>query len=755
MNKSRNWPSVELWGGVECTVARVGDRYIDQVVATGHQDRISDLDRFAALGLKAMRYPVLWERIAPDRPDRCDWSWTDERLARLRDLGIRPILGLVHHGSGPRYTSLADPGFARGLAEFAARVAERYPWAEDWTPVNEPLTTARFSGLYGHWYPHGRDARTFFRLLMNELEGTRLAMDAIRAVNPLARLIQTDDLGRTWATPPLQYQADFENERRWLGWDLLTGGVGADHPLLDYLLGNGITEEELADWQANPCPPDIIGINHYLSSERFLDHRMDSYEEGKRGGNGRDRYADVEAHRVVVDGCAGPEGLLREAWERYGLPIAVTEAHNGCTRDEQMRWFAEVWAAAVRLKAEGMDIRAVTAWSLLGATDWNSMLTRQDGFYEPGVFDIRGPEPRPTAMVGLLQELGRTGDSDHPILDSPGWWIRHDRLQYPPVRCRPLVHPLPPPSFTGKRRSLVIVGARGTLGQALARACVIRALPHHLLGRETVDIADPHLVARVLAELRPWAVINAAGCVNVDLAEKETERCWRDNCTGPRTLAAACAEVGIPMVTFSSDLVFDGGKDGPYLESDEVAPLNVYGHSKAAAEAAVLGRHRDALVIRTSAFFGPWDRYNFAVHTLARLKAGEEVPAVEGFAVSPTYVPDLVDHTLDLLIDGEAGVWHLANRGGITWHDFARALAEAWKLDHGLILPATPAEAGWIAARPANSVLASGRGDIMPGFDSAFARFVDALRGQGELPSLATGILADPRPTRLAWRRSG
>lgn len=755
MNTSRSWPSVELWGGVECTVARVGERYTDQLASTGHHGRLSDLDLFAGLGLRALRYPVLWERVAPEHPERCDWTWTDERLARLRELGIRPVLGLVHHGSGPRYTSLADPDFARKLADFAGRVAERYPWAEDYTPVNEPLTTARFSGLYGHWHPHGRDPATFLRLLMNELEAVRLAMAAVRAVNPRARLIQTDDLGRTWATPPLQYQADFENERRWLSWDLLTGALGPGHPLRDHLLEYGVTERELAGWQEHPCPPDIVGVNHYLSSERFLDHRTGSYEAWKRGGNGVDRYADVEAHRVVADGCAGPEGILRETWERYGLPMAVTEAHNGCTRDEQIRWFAEVWTAALRLRAEGVDIRAVTAWSLLGATDWNTLLTRQEGCYEPGVFDIRAPEPRPTAMAGFLRELARGGRPDHPILDSPGWWYRHDRLRYPPVRCRPLVHPLPPPSFTGKRRSLVVIGARGTLGQALARACVVRALPHHLLGRDTLDIADARKAAGVLAELRPWAVINAAGCVDVDLAEKESERCWRDNCTGPRVLAAACSELGIPLVTFSSDLVFGGGKSGPYLEDDEVAPLNVYGRSKAAAEKAVLERHRDALVIRSSAFFGPWDSFNFAIRTLLRLKAGETVMAVDGFSVSPSYVPDLVDAALDLLIDGESGVWHLATPGGITWYDFARELAGAWRLDHGLVLPATPGEAGWVAPRPANSVLASGRGQVMPAFASAFGRFVDALQEQGERPGTLAAAANHFGHFRVAGRRSG
>ncbi|HYD29265.1 MAG TPA: hypothetical protein VEB64_00185, partial [Azospirillaceae bacterium] len=244
---------VELWGGPECTVNRVGENYFDQTVLTGHQDRPQDLDDFAALGLKALRYPVLWERVAPHAPDRLDWRWSDERLGALRDLGIRPIVGLVHHGSGPRYTSLIDPGFAPGLAAFAVRVAERYPWVDAYTPVNEPLTTARFSGLYGHWYPHGRDNPTFLRILLNEIGATHRAMRAIRAVVPHARLIQTDDLGRTFSTPRLVDQADFENERRWLTFDLLAGRVDRHHPLWSFLIHNGVGERKLKALCDDPC----------------------------------------------------------------------------------------------------------------------------------------------------------------------------------------------------------------------------------------------------------------------------------------------------------------------------------------------------------------------------------------------------------------------------------------------------------------------------------------------------------------------
>ncbi|HYD29588.1 MAG TPA: family 1 glycosylhydrolase, partial [Azospirillaceae bacterium] len=364
MSYQKHVPTLDLWAGVECTVNRVGDEYIDQTVLNGHQTRIEDLELFASLGIKAIRYPVLWERVAPTHPDECDWRWTDERLARLRDLGVRPIIGLVHHGSGPRYTNLADPGFASGLAAFAAKVAARYPWVTDFTPVNEPLTTARFSGLYGHWYPHGRNSHTFLRCLINQLDGVRQAMRAIRETTPEARLIQTDDLGKTHGTPALKHQCDFENERRWLGFDLLTGMVDENHPLWEFLCRGG-AGHSLESFAADPCPPDLVGINHYLSSERFLDERLDRYPPHTHGGNGRDTYADVEALRVLVEGAAGPEQLLREAWDRYGLPIAVTEVHNGCSREEQLRWFVEVWDVATRLRQEGIDLRAITAWSLL------------------------------------------------------------------------------------------------------------------------------------------------------------------------------------------------------------------------------------------------------------------------------------------------------------------------------------------------------------------------------------------------------
>jgi dTDP-4-dehydrorhamnose reductase len=718
---------LELWAGVECTVNRVNDSFFDQLEMNGHARRVEDLDLFAALGVRSLRYPVLWERTAPDGPGRADWRWADERLGRLRALGVNPIVGLVHHGSGPRQTSLVDPEFPERLAEYARAVALRFPWVTDYTPVNEPLTTARFSGLYGHWYPHGRSDLTFARALLNQCRAVVLAMRAVREVNPSARLIQTEDLGKTYSTRALAYQAEFENERRWLTFDLLTGRLKRGSLMWWYLRSTGIDAAELDWFEANACPPDVVGINHYLTSERFLDERLQRYPASTHGGNGHHAYADVEAVRVCAEGTAGPRSLLREAWQRYQLPLAVTEAHLGCTREEQLRWLKEVWDGAGSLRREGADVRAVTVWSLLGAYDWNSLLTRSESHYEPGVFDLRSPSPRPTALARMAGRLARGEEHKHPVLDQPGWWRRLERLCYAPVTRRPLGVAVASQgiSMEGKStRPLLITGATGTLGRAFARICELRGLSYRLLSRREMDIAEPESVERALREYEPWAVVNGAGYVRVDDAEGDADRCLRENTSGPKILAEACARNGLRLVAFSSDLVFDGRATSPYVESSPVAPLNVYGQSKAEMEREVLSACPSALVIRTSAFFGPWDEYNFVTAALRALSSGRRFRAADDALVSPTYVPDLVNAALDLLIDEEEGVWHLANGGATTWADFARGAAALAGLDSDLIEACPTASLGLVAPRPAYSVLASERGNLLPTLDDALGRYV-------------------------------
>lgn len=704
--------ALELWGGVECTLNRVGDRYFDQLELSGHLHRPADLDLFAELGFRALRYPVLWERTMPGVSRAPDWSWADVRLSRIRELGIRPIVGLVHHGSGPPYTDLLDEEFVPGLARFAHAVAERYPWVSDYTPVNEPLTTARFSGLYGHWYPHGLERRVFARALLTQCRAVAEAMRAIREVNPSARLVQTEDLGKTRSTPRLAYQADFENERRWLTYDLLCGKVDRDHPMWSYLLWSEVEERDLEPFLVRPCPPDIIGLNHYLTSERFLDERLERYPAATHGGNERQRYADVEAVRVLAEGPDGVRLLLREAWARYGLPLAVTEVHLGCTREEQLRWFKEIWEAGRAVRAEGTDLRAVTAWSLLGSFGWISLATRATG-YEPGAFDVRAPVPRATGLARMLRDVAAGRDPRHPVLESPGWWRRPQRLLYPPVSLPPSSgEPVVAVNAGAEPRPIVIVAPDSPLGACFVAACAARGLAYRGVERARLEPGFPGSVEPVLAALRPWAVVNAAEYAAVDKAERESEACGRENVELPAALASACARIGAALLTFSSDLVFDGAATSPYLEHDEVAPINVYGRSKAEAERAVLARLPEALVVRSGPRVGLGDAADFVAHVVRRLTLGRVVTAAAD-VVSPTVACDLVHAALDLLVDGERGVWHLANTGAVSWVELARRVAALADLDPSLVR-ARPAWAlGHAAPRPVYSALASGRGTLL------------------------------------------
>jgi len=660
---------IQLWGGVECTVNRVRDRYHDQIVRSGHELRVDDLDRFAACGFSALRVPVLWERVSPVSPRKHDWSWSDAALERMRSLGLKPIAGLLHHGSGPAYTSLLDPAFPDKLCDYARAAAERYPWIDDWTPVNEPLTTARFSALYGHWYPHATDDRSFVRALINQLRGTASAMRAIRAVNPAARLIQTEDCGETFGTPRLASQVAFEGHRRWLTSDLLAGRVDRQHPLYGYLRSNGATREELQHFTDAPCPPSVLALNYYLTSDRWLDEHVSRYPACSHGGNGYINYADVEAVRARPEGIAGHEAHLAAAWERYKIPVALAEVHLGCTREEQMRWLVEAWLGAGRARARGAQVEAITAWALLGSYDWDSLVTEARGHYEPGLFDARSSPPRATALAAVASSLAGGDVPSHPVLPVPGWWRRPDRHLFGATTPQPHAAFGAPP--------LLIVGARGTLGQAFQRICHRRGLPAFMATRADVDMSDPATVDAVLRGVQPWAVVNAAGYVRVDEAEQDRDACWRDNVTGPVTLAAACRRRGLPLVTFSSDLVFDGTVARPYVESDPVSPLNVYGAAKAEAERRVLDLLPDALVIRTSAFFGPWDDYNFATQAIRAVSAGEAWRAADDYTVSPTYVPDLVNAALDLLIDETEGICHLAGADALSWAAFGQRIAAA------------------------------------------------------------------------------
>jgi dTDP-4-dehydrorhamnose reductase len=276
--------------------------------------------------------------------------------------------------------------------------------------------------------------------------------------------------------------------------------------------------------------------------------------------------------------------------------------------------------------------------------------------------------------------------------------------------------------------TLLITGARGTLGQAFARACEARGLPYELADRQRLDIACPEMGEAVLSELRPWAVINAAGYVRVDDAERDADRCMRENALGALSLAHACKRFEARLLSFSSDLVFDGQGHKPYVESDRPCPLSVYGRSKVQAEQQVTAALDTALMVRTSAFFGPTDSYNFVTQVASSLVQRRPVRAADDTVISPTYVPHLVNACLDLLLQGEAGLWHLANRGAVSWAELAQRVARAIDAPEGLVEPCSFAALDLPAVRPRYSALSSERGSLMPSLEEGLtAYFADTL----------------------------
>jgi len=403
---------LEFWASPEPTIARIdAERYRDQRAETGHLERDDDIALLRDLGIHATRYPVLWESCAPERPDARSYAWESRRLALLNRAGIEPIVTLLHHGSGPRYTSLVDPSFPELFAAYAAATAREFPWIRRWTPVNEPLTTARFATLYGVWYPNLRDERAFGRALVHETLGFLLAAARIADIIPGAEFMVTEDLQSfASADAPSQAYAEFKRQRSFLSIDMLCGRVDRAHPLWDYLVrACDVSSAALDRVRSLARPPDMLGWNYYPNSERALRSRPDGSIENRP-------LRDATLARL------DPRALLRAAWTRYRLPLALSEVHVAGSELERVRWLMQRYDDVTALRSEGVDVRAFGAWAAFGMVDWSSLLRdfaaqREDGVYTcaPG-----GEPPVPTLVAEALHALCRgTRPRCTPV---EGWW---------------------------------------------------------------------------------------------------------------------------------------------------------------------------------------------------------------------------------------------------------------------------------------------------------------------------------------------
>ncbi|MEH6948630.1 dTDP-4-dehydrorhamnose reductase [Bacillus sp. JJ634] len=253
----------------------------------------------------------------------------------------------------------------------------------------------------------------------------------------------------------------------------------------------------------------------------------------------------------------------------------------------------------------------------------------------------------------------------------------------------------------GESLDIIITGADGQLGKELKR----RLTPFHSvisLNKHELDITQKDVVSQTISQLKPQIIIHAAAFTAVDQCEIDRKKAFEVNGLGAGYVALAANHVGARMFYISSDYVFDGRKQSPYLEDDAPNPQSTYGMSKWVGEQCVLA-FNEGIVVRTSWLYGH-DGKNFVRTMLELAKQGREIKVVDDQIGSPTYVNDLTEKMISLF-DKKNGIYHISNSGSCTWYEFAKMILEEAGFNSGLVRPISTQEYGALAPRPHYSIL--------------------------------------------------
>lgn len=249
--------------------------------------------------------------------------------------------------------------------------------------------------------------------------------------------------------------------------------------------------------------------------------------------------------------------------------------------------------------------------------------------------------------------------------------------------------------------NIIVTGATGQLGYDVCKVLTERGIPHVGLGSKDCDITSRDAVLALFESVQPTAVIHCAAYTKVDLAEDEPEKCWTVNADGTRNIAEACRIHKAKMLYISTDYVFPGDGDSPYLPDAPTGPKGNYGRTKLAGELAVQAMLTEYFIVRISWVFGV-NGSNF-VRTMLKLSETRDTLTVVCDQIgSPTYTADLAPLLCDMIASDKYGIYHATNEGECSWADFSRAIfAAAGKTM--TVKDVTTAEYGAKAPRPANS----------------------------------------------------
>ena len=353
-------------------------RTLDEYELTRHYDCWeTDFHLMAELGVRTARYGIPWHRVQPE-PNRWDWTWADQTLPRLVELGINPIVDLVHYGL-PSWLDDAflNPDFPDRMAEYAARLAVRFQGSITWyTPLNEPRITGWYCGKLGWWPPYRRGWRGFVQVMLAISRGIVKTSQALRAVDPKNVLVHVDatDLYAS-PDPELAEEVVRRQEIGFLALDLAAGRIQGDHLLSSWLLRNGASEADLSWFTQAAVEPDLIGLNMYpmFSCKRLV--------RSPRGLRSQMPYADASLVERVAE----------LYWERYHLPLMISETAARGSIAQRRKWLDGSVGAIKRVRERGIPLVGYTWWPMFALVAWayrQSHRPASDYLEQMGLWDL-------------------------------------------------------------------------------------------------------------------------------------------------------------------------------------------------------------------------------------------------------------------------------------------------------------------------------------------------------------------------------
>lgn len=353
--------------GIENSCPTIGHGSIrrDQMRECGHYQRWrEDFALVRQLGIGYLRYGVPLYASWPG-PDRYDWTFADQAFAELRRLDIGPIADLCHFGVPDWLGDFQNPDFPVQFARYAAAFAQRYPWVQLYTPVNEMYACALYSALLGYWNEQQRSERAFVNALRHLVLANLLAMRAILDVRPDAIFVQSESSQYFHPDgPDAMAQAERLNGRRFLALDL-NYGRRVDSEMYEYLMDHGMSRAEYHGFAQlsvkNHC---IMGTDYYGANEFEVDAQGAVRSAAERYG-----YALI----------------AREYYDRYRLPMLFSETNldQGRRGTEAVDWLHRQWAQVLALARDGVPVVGFTWYPLTDQVDWDIALRAQRGRVNP------------------------------------------------------------------------------------------------------------------------------------------------------------------------------------------------------------------------------------------------------------------------------------------------------------------------------------------------------------------------------------